>query len=105
MPTTDTELSNLVINKLTRDQYDELLAEGAVNPNELYVTYNDAPYIVDGQEVEELNGIDLVSSGSNSSILKTSITVQTPIGGYRSGDVIPEGTSYEVIINKIFGNV
>lgn len=35
--------------------------------------------------------------------LQTAITVNSPVGGYRTGDVIPVGTSYETILQKIFG--
>lgn len=34
----DTKVSNLVINNLTQEKYDELLASGQINPDELYCT-------------------------------------------------------------------
>jgi hypothetical protein len=47
-------LSTLKINKLSQEQYDKALAEGKINPNEIYLTPDEPPirYVEFNKDVE-----------------------------------------------------
>lgn len=49
---TETKLTELVINQLTQQQYDDLVSAGNVNPNELYFTPSDITNLAN--QIEQL---------------------------------------------------
>lgn len=76
LPYTNTDLHSLVINELTKVQYDELAAQGNINENELYIV-TDAETAI----IIEKEGGALVGDGTSGNPLDISKEFKTQLSG------------------------
>ena len=85
--TTDTDLTKIVINKLTSDQYAAEAAAGTLSPDEFYILTDwseDLSNYIRKTELKTINGKSLIgtgditiSGGSGSSINDTTISTSS----------------------------
>ena len=85
----ETGLSQLVINKVTQEEYNELLANNQLNENELYITDNNESSDIDTSTFIQntstgQNGLAIFTSNANNSQESVSIGYNSSSNGYRS---------------------
>ena len=105
-----TNVAQLVINKLSQEQYDELLANNLINDNELYITHNDEKGKLSSYEndVGYITNEALIDYPTNTQVYESLETKQNVLTSDNAGtgiiieNNVIQTTAYEQGNNIIF---